>query len=109
MHLHRKCPPKIAMLLPGPMRAITIARLSFEEMVTFPGLEPLFLRMPRGAMSRVRLSLYRFFGMHMGKRNRMEGGGRVRRCSQISIGDYNTFTQGCALWPADADFDGIRI
>lgn len=39
----------------------------------------------------------------------MEGGGRVRRCSQISIGSYNAFTQGFWLWPVDADYDGIRI
>jgi maltose O-acetyltransferase len=72
-------------------------------------LEPLLLRMPRGAMSRVRLMLYRALGMRQGKRNRMEGGGRVRRCSQIAIGDNNAFTQGCWLWPEDADFAGIRI
>jgi len=39
----------------------------------------------------------------------MEGGGRVRRCSQISIGDYNAFTQGCWLWPEDTQSAGIRI
>ena len=39
----------------------------------------------------------------------MEGGGRLRRCNQIVIGDYNAFTEGCWLWPADADFAGIRI
>jgi acetyltransferase-like isoleucine patch superfamily enzyme len=72
-------------------------------------LEPLLLRMPRGAMSRVRLMLYRALGMRQGKRNRMEGGGRVRRCSQIAIGDNNAFTQGCWLWPEDTDFAGIRI
>jgi len=39
----------------------------------------------------------------------MEGRGRVRRCSQIVIGDDNAFTQGCWLWPEDTDFPGIRI
>jgi acetyltransferase-like isoleucine patch superfamily enzyme len=39
----------------------------------------------------------------------MEGGGRVRRCSQIKIGDFNAFTQGCWLWPENADYDGVRI
>jgi len=39
----------------------------------------------------------------------MEGGGRVRRCGQIVIGDYNSFTQGCWLWPDDSQFDGVRI
>jgi acetyltransferase-like isoleucine patch superfamily enzyme len=72
-------------------------------------IEPLFLRIPRGAMSRLRLAVYRAFGMRQGKRNRMEGGGRVRRCNQIAIGDYNAFTQGCWLWPEDAEFAGIRI
>src|SRR5260221_6260436 len=60
-------------------------------------------------MSRLRLSVYRALGMRLGKRNRLEGGGRVRRCAQIAIGDYNAFTQGCWLWPEDSDFPGIRI
>jgi maltose O-acetyltransferase len=47
--------------------------------------------------------------MRLGKRNRMEGGGRVRRCAQIAIGDCNAFTQGYWLWPEDTDFAGIRI
>jgi maltose O-acetyltransferase len=47
--------------------------------------------------------------MKQGKKNRMEGGGRVRRCSQIVIGNSNAFTQGCWLWPDDNDFAGIRI
>jgi acetyltransferase-like isoleucine patch superfamily enzyme len=72
-------------------------------------IEPLFLRIPRGAMSRLRLAVYRVLGMRQGKKNRMEGGGRVRRCSQIAIGDNNAFTQGCWLWPEDTDFAGIRI
>ena len=42
-------------------------------------IEPLLLRIPRGAMSRVRLLVYRALGMRQGKKNRMEGGGRVRR------------------------------
>jgi acetyltransferase-like isoleucine patch superfamily enzyme len=72
-------------------------------------IEPLFLRIPRGATSRLRLAIYRALGMRQGKKNRMEGGGRVRRCSQIAIGDNNAFTQGCWLWPEDTDFAGIRI
>ena len=39
----------------------------------------------------------------------MEGGGRIRRCNQIVIGDHNAFTQGCWLWPDDTDFAGVRI
>ena len=72
-------------------------------------VEPWLLRVPRGAMSRLRLLVYRALGMRQGKKNRMEGGGRVRRCSQIAIGDNNAFTEGCWLWPEDTDFTGIRI
>ena len=71
--------------------------------------EHLLFQSPRGALSRVRLFLYCAFGMRMGRRNRMEGGGRVRRCPQIEIGSLNAFTQGCWLWPEDTDFDGVRI
>ena len=74
-----------------------------------PRVEPWLLRMPRGAVSRLRLLVYRVLGMRQGKNNRMEGGGRVRRCSQIAIGDNNAFTEGCWLWPEDTEFSGIRI
>ena len=60
-------------------------------------------------MSRFRLMGYRLFGMKQGSRNRMEGGGRVRRCSQITIGSRNAFTQGAWLWPLDTEHEGIRI
>jgi acetyltransferase-like isoleucine patch superfamily enzyme len=72
-------------------------------------MEAWFLRIPRGGMSRVRLFFYRLLGMKQGRRNRMEGGGRCRRLTQIEIGNHNAFTQGCWLWPLDEDFDGIRI
>jgi acetyltransferase-like isoleucine patch superfamily enzyme len=72
-------------------------------------LEPVFLRMTRGFVSRLRLRVYRAFGMRHGIRNRMEGSGRCRRLSQIEIGSYNAFTQGCWLWPEDADYKGVRI
>src|SRR5438309_10742396 len=72
-------------------------------------VERLFLTLPRGAASRGRLFCYRLLGMKMGRRNRMEGGGRCRRLSQIVIGNFNAFTQGCWLWPLDEDFDGVRI
>lgn len=72
-------------------------------------IEPVFLRIPRGLVSRIRLFVYRMLGMKQGPRNRMEGGGRCRRLSQIEIGSYNAFTQGCWLWPNDEDFEGIRI
>src|SRR6266852_5827311 len=72
-------------------------------------LEPFILRVPRGATSRIRVLFYRVFGMKIGKRNRIEGGGRVRRCCQIEIGQNNAFTQGCWLWPEDTDYVGSRI
>lgn len=71
--------------------------------------ESLLLRIPRGAMSRIRLTAYRLLGMKQGQRNRMEGGGRCRRLNQIAIGNFNAFTQGCWLWPVDENYDGIRI
>jgi maltose O-acetyltransferase len=59
----------------------------------------------------VRVLAYILLGMQMGSRNRFEGGGRVRRCTQIRIGSFNAFTQGCWLWPADepADRQALRI
>jgi acetyltransferase-like isoleucine patch superfamily enzyme len=72
-------------------------------------IEAGLLRLPRGFASRVRLAVYCFLGMRQGKRNRMEGGGRCRRLKQIEIDSYNSFTQGCWLWPLDTDHDGIRI
>ena len=72
-------------------------------------LEYFLLTASRGVMSRLRLALYRLLGMKIGARNRMEGLGRVRRCTQIEIGSYNSFTQGFWLWPINEDFDGVRI
>jgi acetyltransferase-like isoleucine patch superfamily enzyme len=72
-------------------------------------IEAIVIRIPRGLASRIRLFFYRVLGMRIGRRSRMEGKGRCRRLSQIQIGDYNAFTQGCWLWPADAPFVGIRI
>lgn len=72
-------------------------------------IERLLLTAPRGLMSRFRLAVYRLLGMKQGHHNRMEGGGRCRRLSQIEIGNYNAFTQGCWLWPEDTPSDKIRI
>lgn len=72
-------------------------------------LESILLRLPRGLASRCRLAIYQALGLKIGHRNRMEGGGRLRRLKQIKIGDYNAFTQGCWLWPEDTDYHGIRI
>jgi len=70
--------------------------------------EALLLKTSRGIMSRFRLAFYRMLGMKMGRSNRMEAG-RCRRLTQIEIGSYNAFTEGCWLWPLDAAFDGVRI
>jgi maltose O-acetyltransferase len=72
-------------------------------------LEYLLLTASRGVASRFRMGVYRFLGMRTGTLNRMEGLGRVRRCSQIEIGSYNAFTQGCWLWPNNENYEGIRI
>jgi acetyltransferase-like isoleucine patch superfamily enzyme len=72
-------------------------------------LEYVLFKASRGVASRFRLAFYRLLGMKMGPRNRMEGGGRVRRCSQIEIGSFNAFTQGAWLWPIDSAYHGIRI
>ena len=72
-------------------------------------IEPLINRIPRGVASRIRLLAYRLLGMKQGARNRMEGGGRCRRLGQIEIGSYNSFTQGCWLWPEDTPNEEMRI
>lgn len=72
-------------------------------------IEHLVFQAPRGVASRVRLFLYRIFGMRTGHRNRMEGGGRVRHCSQISLGSLNAFTQGCWLWPTRSNANDTEL
>lgn len=71
-------------------------------------LEPFILRIPHGLMSRIRIILYRFLGGKFGSRNRFEKG-RIRRVSQIKLGDLNHFTEGWFLWPEDTSFAGNRI
>ncbi|MGH9881415.1 MAG: acyltransferase [Pyrinomonadaceae bacterium] len=51
---------------------------------------------------------YCLLGMRAGRRNRLERV-RCRRLRNIVLGDYNAFTEGCWLWPQNADYDGIRI
>jgi acetyltransferase-like isoleucine patch superfamily enzyme len=72
-------------------------------------LEYLLLKASRGLASRIRVAIYRLLGMKLGIKNRMEGGGRARRCSQIQIGCNNSFTQGAWLWPIDDRYEGVRI
>jgi maltose O-acetyltransferase len=71
-------------------------------------LEPLFLRVPRGLMSRIRIAMYKAFGLTIGHTNRFEKG-RMRRCKNIEIGSNNAFTEGYFIWPIDTDGDDIRI
>jgi acetyltransferase-like isoleucine patch superfamily enzyme len=71
-------------------------------------VEPIFLRIPYGVMSRLRLILFKFLGMKVGKRNRFEAG-RTRRVNQIVMGDLNHFTEGWFLWPEDTPSDEKRI
>jgi len=59
-------------------------------------------------MSRIRIFIYKIFGLKIGKPNRLEKG-RIRRCRNIEIGNNNAFTQGYFLWPTDEDSDEIRI
>lgn len=76
--------------------------------MTINTFESFFLRMPVGLMSRMRIIIYRLFGLRIGKSNRIERG-RIRRCRNIQIGDRNAFTQGCYIWPIDEDSDGFKI
>src|SRR5258705_4382011 len=71
-------------------------------------LERYFFNTPRGLVSRVRLFLYRCFGLKAGRRNRLESV-RCRRLANIVLGNYNSLTEGCWLWPVDTDCDRVRI
>lgn len=71
-------------------------------------LEYLLLTATRGIMSRLRLAIYRILGMETGHHNRLEAI-RCRRLSQIELGNFNSLTAGCWLWPNDKPYDGIRI
>jgi acetyltransferase-like isoleucine patch superfamily enzyme len=76
--------------------------------MSLAAIEPLLLKSTRGLASRFRILTYRLLGLKAGGRNRMESS-RCRRLSQIEIGSYNSFVDGCWLWPLDTDYDGIRI
>jgi acetyltransferase-like isoleucine patch superfamily enzyme len=71
-------------------------------------VEPLFLRIPYGVVSRLRVFLFRMLGMKMGRNNRFESG-RTRRVSQIKMGNLNHFTEGWFLWPEDTPTSQKRI
>lgn len=72
-------------------------------------VEYLCLTAPRGLASRFRLFSYRALGLAAGQGNRIEGGGRFRRCSNIELGSYNAISEGAWLWPIQEEFRGIRI
>lgn len=71
-------------------------------------IERLVHKAPRGLASRIRIFLYRLMGLRAGKRNRLERV-RLRRVTRIQIGDFNTLTEGCWLWPDESEPEGIRI
>lgn len=70
--------------------------------------ETLAFRQYYGLLSRCRVAFYRWFGMKIGAGCRLESI-RARRPRQIELGMGNALTEGCWLWPIDADYDGIRI
>jgi acetyltransferase-like isoleucine patch superfamily enzyme len=71
-------------------------------------LESLAFRAYYGLGSRFRIAFYKFFGMKIGAQCRLERI-RARRPAQIEVGPHNSITEGCWLWPADAEYKGIRI
>lgn len=71
-------------------------------------LEHYLLTAPRGAMSRIRMVLYRALGLHAGRGNRLERV-RCRRLSQIQLGDLNALSEGCWLWPENTPSTIPRI
>jgi acetyltransferase-like isoleucine patch superfamily enzyme len=71
-------------------------------------VEPFIFRIPYGLMSRIRVFVFKIFGMTMNSRNRFESG-RIRRISQVKMGSLNHFSEGWWLWPEDSYFRGCRI
>ena len=57
--------------------------------MSLASLEPLFTRIPRGLMSRLRVFGYKCLGMKAGNRNRLESI-RCRRLNQIELGNNNS-------------------
>lgn len=70
--------------------------------------EALLFKKTFGLKSRAKILLYKALGLKLGKRNRFENG-RIRRVTQIELGQHNAFTSGYMLWPEDAPFKGTRI
>jgi maltose O-acetyltransferase len=72
--------------------------------------ERIFFIIPTGIRSRCKVTVYRLFGMKIGRHNRFEGG-KCRSFKNISVGNNNAFFGGgYMLWPIrDISFKGIRI
>jgi maltose O-acetyltransferase len=66
-------------------------------------------RLPMAVKSRILRLFYAALGLTQAGPNLFEGANRVRRHSQIQIGQGNAFSFGCCLWPADEEFGGCRI
>ncbi len=71
-------------------------------------LERLIFHTWYGLQSRLRIWFYRSLGMQIGNNCRFESI-RIRRPSQIALGSYNAFTEGCWLWPVDETGRAPRI
>ena len=71
-------------------------------------LESFLFRQTYSLASRVRVAAYRRLGMRIGAQCRLENI-RIRRPRQIELGRGNALSEGCWLWPIDADHSGIRI
>lgn len=71
-------------------------------------LEALLFKKPMGLKSRLKILIYKILGLKLGKKNRFEKG-RIRRATQIELGNYNAFTSGYMLWPEDSPYIGKRI
>ena len=71
--------------------------------------ERIFFVIPMGFKSRLRIIIYRLFGMQLGIKNRFEGG-KCRAFKQIKIGNNNAFFGGgYTIWPLGDNYNGIRI
>ncbi|MCU1260518.1 MAG: Acetyltransferase (isoleucine patch superfamily)-like protein [Bryobacterales bacterium] len=71
-------------------------------------LESFLFRQTYSMTSRIRVAGYRRLGMRIGAQCRLENI-RIRRPRQIELGRGNALSEGCWLWPVDAEHTGIRI
>lgn len=71
-------------------------------------IDTLLFRTRYGLSSRFRVALYRSLGMRIGARCRLERV-RVRRPSQIQLGNCNSLSEGTWLWPIEDGSTDMRI